>query len=116
MLNDLKRHHCPTPGPEYDSAPACGKVRLGENRLFWKSGLRIYAVEIRTIRRAYRQVEHVYGKLCLGGRSYDIQRLVLCLEDGTQMTIHIGDDAKSAAVELMETIARRFPHIAIGKE
>lgn len=116
MLTDLKRHHCPDPGPEWDAAPAFGKVRLGRDRILWKSGFRFYAVEAKTLRRAWRQEENVYGKLCLGGRSYTIHRLLLRLEDGTQLTIHIGDDTKAAALELMEAIAGRFPHIAIGKE
>ena len=45
-----------------------------------------------------------------------IHRLVLKLEDGQTLTVHIGDDAKAAAEALVQTIAEGFPHIAIGKE
>ena len=45
-----------------------------------------------------------------------IHRLVLRLEDGKELTLHIGDDEKAAAETLLQVIAERFPHIAIGKE
>lgn len=111
MLMNLKAH-------AIDSRPASGtaygRVTLDESRLYWKSGLRWYAVELGKIRRAYRQEENVYGKLCCGGKSYVIHRLVLMLEDGTQLTIHIGDDAKPAAEALIAAL-KAIPHIAIGK-
>ena len=116
MLNDLKRFHCPDPGPEYDAAAVFGKVRLGHSCLFWKSGLRRYAVNTAAIRRAWRQEENVYGKLCCGSRSYTIHRLLLVLEDGTKLTIHIGDDTRAEAEHLLTALAEGFPHIAIGKE
>ena len=98
------------------SGTAYGKVRLDATRLCWKNGLRWYAVELSKALRAYRQEENVYGKLCCGGRTYVIHRLVLLLEDGTKLTIHIGDDEKKAAQDLLAAIGEAFPHIAIGKE
>ena len=94
---------------------AYGRVQLDNTRLYWKSGLRWYAVELSRVRRAYRQEENVYGKLCCGGKSYVIHRLVLKLEDGNQLTIHIGDDAKAEAAALVEAL-KALPGIAIGKE
>ena len=102
-----------------DSKPtgtAYGKVRLDESKLCWKNGLRWYAVELSKVRRAYRQEENVYGKLCCGGRSYIIHRLVLVLEDGKQVTIHIGDDVKAEAGALIGALRETSAHIAIGKE
>ena len=116
MLMSLKPWLCPDPGQEFDAAAQFGNLRLGERRLFWKSGLRRYAVELDTVRRVWRQEENVYGKLCCGGRSYVIHRLVLKLTDGRELTLHIGDDAKPAAGALLQAIAERFPHIAIGRE
>lgn len=116
MLVDLKRFHCPAPGAEYDEATVYGRIRLGTARLFWRSAMRRYAVEMAKVRRAYRQIEHVYGKLCCGGKNYDIHRLVLVLEDGTSLTIHVGDDEKTAAEKLLAAIGEKFPRIAIGKE
>ena len=116
MLMNLKPYLCSDPGQEFDSAAQFANLRLGEKRLFWKSGLRRYAVELASVCRVWRQEENVYGKLCCGGRSYVIHRLVLKLEDGKELTLHIGDDAKTEAAELVQTITERFPHIAVGKE
>lgn len=115
MLMNLKPYLCSDPGQEFDAAAQFANLRLGEKRLFWKSGLRRYALELSAVRRVWRQEENVYGKLCCGGRSYVIHRLVLKLEDGKELTLHIGDDAKTEAAELVQTIAERFPHITIGK-
>lgn len=95
---------------------AYGKVKLDESKVYWKNGLRWYGVELSKVRRAYRQEENVYGKLCCGGRSYVIHRLVLLLEDGVKLTLHIGDDEKTAAQNLLTALGEGFPRIAIGKE
>lgn len=111
MLINLKPYALEGQPPKL---PAYGKVRLDETRLYWKNGLRWYAVELARVRRAYRQEENVYGKLCCGGRSYIIHRLVLLLEDGTKLTIHIGDDEEAEAAALVEAL-KAVPGIAIGK-
>ena len=116
MLMNLKPYLCSDPGQEFDAAAQFANIRLGEKRLFWKSGLRRCAVELSTVCRVWRQEENVYGKLCCGGRSYVIHRLVLKLKDGKELPLHIGDDTKTEAAELVQAIAERFPHIAIGKE
>ena len=114
MLMNLKQWLWENKGPEYDQAQPFGNVRLGAGRLFWKNGMKLCALELRTVRRVWRQEENVYGKLCCGGRSYVIHRLVLQLEDGRELTVHIGDDAKAAALALLDALREQFPHIAIG--
>ena len=116
MLMNFKQWLCDYKGSEYEHALPFGNVRLGVKRLFWKSGLKLYHVDLDTVRRVWRQEENVYGKLCCGGRSYVIHRLVLKLEDDRELTLHIGDDAKPAAEALLNAIAERFPRIAVGKE
>ena len=116
MLMNLKQWLCDCKGPEYDHALPFGNVRLGVKRLFWKQGMKLCHLELDTVRRVWRQEENVYGRLCCGGRSYVIHRLVLKLQDGKELTLHIGDDARADAEGLLAVIAQRFPHIAIGKE
>ena len=116
MLTNFRQWLCEYKGPEYDHALPFGNLRLSTGRLFWKSGMKLCALEMSTVRRVWRQEENVYGKLCCGGRSYVIHRLVLKLRDGQTLTVHIGDDAKTEAAELVQTITERFPHIAVGKE
>ena len=116
MLMNFRQWLSEYKGPEYDHALPFGNLRLSTKRLFWKSGMKLCALEMDTVRRVWRQEENVYGKLCCGGRSYVIHRLALRLEDGKELTLHIGDDEKAAAEALLQLIAERFPHIAIGKE
>ena len=115
MLMNMKQWLCEYKGPEYEKALPFGNVRLGVKRLFWKNGLRLCCLELDSVRRVWRQEEAVYGKLCCGGRSYVIHRLVLQLEDGRELTVHIGDDAKADALALLDALREQFPHIAIGK-
>ena len=100
---------------QFERSGAYGKVRVGEDMLFWKEGLRWYRVGMAQIQRIYRQVEHVYGRLCCGGRSYDIQRLIVVLRDGSGLKMHIGDDAVREAEALMEALRGMHPEIQYGK-
>lgn len=97
-----------------------GKVKLGENELFWKAGLRWYVVPMNRVRRAYRRVEFVQGKLCCGRASYDIQSLVLELDDGTSREILIGDNEigdamKHKAEALLASLQAAHPNVQYGK-
>ena len=100
---------------EFSTAAEYGKIRMGEQVLFWKEGLHWYVVELVRVQRFYRQVENVYGRLCCGGRSYVIQRLIAVLEDGTELKMHIGDDAAQEAETLLETLKSKHPGAAYGK-
>ncbi|MBQ8653430.1 MAG: hypothetical protein IJ507_00700 [Clostridia bacterium] len=100
----------------FAAAEEYGKVRMGEGMLFWKEGLRWHAIEVDCAQRIYRQVENVYGRLCCGGRSYVIERLIVVLRDGGSIRIHIGDDCRKDAEALMEALKEKHPQILYGKE
>lgn len=104
----------------FDSAAAYGKVRLGKEALFWKSGLRWYTLALSRVRRAYRRVEIVNGRLCCGGASFDIQSLVLVLDDGSSREIvigdnEIGDSLKRKAERLLRDMQEAHPELQYGK-
>ena len=106
---------------DFEAAVFYGKTKLGTNHIFWKSGLRWYAVPLSRVRRAYRQVEYVIGRLCCGGSSFDIQRLILVLEDSTSLTLvigdnQIGDHMKRQAEALFLALQSAHPHIQYEKE
>lgn len=100
---------------EFSEAKAYGKVKPGQNAIFWKSGLRWCAVPVQRLQRIFRRVEPVYGKLCCGGRSYFIERLVLVLHSGEELVIHIGDDARKEAEALFAWLQEQHPQIQYGK-
>lgn len=104
----------------FSAAVSYEKVKLGKDVLFWKSGLRWFAVPIERVQRAYRQVELVQGRLCCGRASFDIHRLILVLTDGTELAIHIGDNeigdqVKKKAENLFRSLKDTHPELQYGK-
>ncbi len=101
---------------EFVNASAYGKVKISPNYVFWKKGFKWYAIELEKIQRIYRRVEHVYGKLCGGGDTYDIERLMLVLKNEENVEIVIGDRMAKEAIALMEHLQTSHPEIQYGKE
>lgn len=106
----------PTLDAQLAAATAYGKIRPGTTALFWKAGLRWYCIPFANVRRIFRRVEPVYGKLCCGSKSFFIERLVLILTDGTELELHIGDDVKKQAEALLLALKEAHPELQFGKE
>ena len=107
--------HNPMVDRDHDSAQAYGKVRLGKEALFFKAGFREYAVPFSSVQRVFRRMDMVYGKLCCGGSTYDVQMLVLLLKHGTELEIHIGDDMEKQAQALYAALQEAQPQLQYGK-
>lgn len=105
----------PVMDAEFEEAKAFGKVKPGKSAIFWRYGFRKYALPVDGVQRIYRRVEQVIGKLCCGGHNYVIEWLVMVLHDGTEVVVHIGDDVKKQAEELLETLKTMHPEIQYGK-
>lgn len=101
---------------EFSAAESYGQIKYGETMIFWKRGLRWYVLSLAEVIRIYRRVEYVYGKICCGGDTYDMQRLVLVLKNGDELEIPVGDRMEKKAVELMEVFQKDHPEIMFGKE
>ena len=120
MLTNLKPYvykkgENPELDAEFRNAQACGNVKPGQTALFWKSGLRWYTVPLERAQRIFRRVVPVYGKLCCGGHSFIMERLVLILKDGTELDLYIGDDMEPKAAALLEYLKEGHPEIVFGK-
>ena len=63
----------------------------------------------------FRRMDMVYGKLCCGGRTYDVQMLVIIDDQGREIEIHIGDDMKEKAEALYEELKELYPQVTFGK-
>lgn len=105
---------------QFAAAPEYGKIRAGETAVFWKSGLRWHTIPLEGVQRIFRRVEAVHGRLCCGGKSFLIQWLVLMLEDGSELVLHIGDEIvgesmKKTAEALLEHLKQHNPRIQYGK-
>lgn len=105
----------PSIDADFVSAHSFGKVKAGQQAIFWKQGLRWYVVSMENIQRIFRRVEPVYGKLCCGGRSYFIERLVLVFHNGEELVIHIGDDVAKEAQALLVWLQKQHPDLQYGK-
>ena len=107
--------HDPALDEDFNGSSVYGKVKSGQTALFWKSGLRWYAMPLNNVQRIFRRVETVYGKLCCGGHTFVIEWLVLILNDGSEVVVHIGDDVKTKAEALLQSLKDVHPEIAYGK-
>ena len=105
--------------PALDQDFAAGKdygwVRPGQTAVFWKNGLRWYAVPLTQVQRIFRRVEPVYGKLCCGGRSFIMEYLVIIRKDGSELELYIGDDMEKKAAALLNFLKQSHPELAFGK-
>ena len=97
------------PGKDY------GWVRAGRTAVFWRSGLHWNVVSLTEVQRIFRRVEPVYGKLCCGGNSFIMEKLVLILKDGTELELYIGDDIEKKAIALLDFLKDTHPEILFGK-
>lgn len=100
---------------EYAAAQKYGKVSLGQAHLFWRVGLTRCRVSFSQVRRVYRSLMPMHGRLCAGGYSFDIEYLSLILHDGTALQIHIANDSKATAEALLEAIRQAQPQLEYGK-
>lgn len=100
---------------EFREAPFYGKVKIGSRHIFWKKGLRWMMVEAAKIQRAYRRIEAVDSKMCCGNVNFDIQKLVLILNDDTSLAIFIGEGMPKEAEALYEKLKNAYPQIQYGK-
>ena len=101
---------------QLDAARKFGKVRLGSDAVFWRAAFRQYAVSLDRVQRIRRGMNTVIGRLCAGGRNYDVEYLVLTLTDGSELVIHIADDNKQIALDLVAALEQEHPEIKFGKE
>jgi len=100
---------------EFATAAHYENVKLGTGHLFWKPMFRWHVIPISQSTRIFRRVQDVHGRLCCGGRSFRMEKLVLILKNGEELEIHIGDDVGKKAKALLEALQTGHPQIAYGK-
>ncbi len=99
---------------EYKTAREIGKVKMGELRLFVKSGLKTYYIPYHDVRRLFRRVMAVPAKLCCGKGDFEIENLVIC-GDGDKELAQVQLPGKKAAQILMEELKQRVPEAEFGR-
>lgn len=110
-----KKRTDPALDGEFAAGTDYGWVRPGQTVIFWRGGLHWYVVALSEVQRIFRRVEPVYGKLCCGGNSFIMEKLVLILKDGTELELYIGDDIEKKAIALLDFLKDTHPEILFGK-
>ena len=121
MAMDLKNyvyHHGKdeTLDAEFASAATYGKIKLGKTAIFWKVTLRWFYLPLNMVQRVYRRVEEVNAKMCCGRANFDIQKLMLVLNDDTTLELYIGEVPREQAARLLQDLKNAHPELKYGKE
>lgn len=98
---------------EHRQAREIGSLRLGQENLYFRAGLKIYYIPYGDIRRYFRRVMQVPAKLCCGKGDFEIENLVICGESGELAQIQL-PGAKAARI-VMERMAELAPDAAVGR-
>jgi hypothetical protein len=97
---------------EYETAREIGKLRLGQLRLYFRTGRKIYYVPYANVRRCFRRVMLVPAKLCCGKGDLEIENLVICGDSGELAQIQL--PGTRAAKILMEELETLIPEAEFG--
>lgn len=101
---------------DFHSAAIYGKAKLGEKNIFWKKGLKWYALSFDQAVRVFRRIAEVNAKLCCGNSNFDIQMLVFIMFDGTELEVTVGDSLlRYEAENLFAKLQEAHPELHYGK-
>ena len=97
---------------EYRTAQEIGKLRLGTNKLYFRSARKIFYIPYKEIHRYFRRVMLVPAKLCCGKGDFAIEHLVICNADRELAQIQL--PGSRAAKVLMERLGSMAPDAIVG--
>ena len=97
---------------EYKSAQEIGKLRLGTERLYFRSARRVFYIPYTDIHRYFRRVMLVPAKLCCGKGDLAVEHFVICDTDSELAQIQL--PGSHAAKVLMERMSELAPAAIAG--
>lgn len=98
---------------DHAAGRAIGNVQLGGTYLFFKEKRKVYYIPYGEITRVFRRVMLVQTKMCCGKGDLEVENLVICGEAGELAQVQL-PGARAGKI-LLEEVAQRAPHVAIGK-
>ena len=98
---------------DYDAGRAIGNVQLGNSYLFFKEKRKMYYIPYSDVTRVFRRVVLVQAKMCCGKGNLEVENIVICTEKGEVAQVQL--PGARAGVILLEEVAKRAPHVLIGK-
>ena len=97
---------------EYKAGQEIGKLRLGTERLYFRSARRVFYIPYTEIYRYFRRVMLVPAKLCCGRGDLAIEHLVIC--DAKRELAQIELPGSHAAKVVMERLQSLAPSALSG--
>ncbi|MBS7303722.1 MAG: hypothetical protein KIG50_06270 [Lachnospiraceae bacterium] len=88
------------------------KIKLLEQEVEYKKGLKWYKLPYSDIKQAYLRVEEVNGKLCCGVANFDMFFLVIKTKEEKQIKLEAS--SKEIVKEMLEFLQEKNPEIEIG--
>lgn len=102
---------------DFKETGAYGKVKAGNEFLFWKEILNWNYVPFNEIERVYRRVEDVSSRTGCCSNDFSVHTLVMVKKDGSIIEAKIGEGLyRHEPEKLIEEIRDMHPEILIGKE
>ena len=115
----MKFHPVTTAAPDaalkadYAAGRAIGNVQLGNTYLFFKEKRKLYYIPYNDVTRVFRRVMLVQTKMCCGKGNLEVENIVICTQAGEAAQVQL--PGARAGVILLEEVAKKAPHILIGK-
>ena len=88
------------------------KIKLLEQEVEYKKGLKWYKLPYSDIKQAYLRVEEVNGKLCCGVANFDMFFLVIKTKEEKQIKLEA--PSKEIVKEMLQFLQEKNPEIEIG--
>lgn len=85
------------------------KIKLLEQEVEYKKGLKWYKLPYSDIKQAYLRVEEVNGKLCCGVANFDMFFLVIKTKEEKQIKLEAS--SKEIVKEMLEFLQEKNPEI-----
>ena len=91
---------------EYRAAQEIGRLRLGTDRLYFRSARRVFYIPYTEIYRYFRRVMLVPAKLCCGRGDLAVEHLVICDAEKELAQIELpGSHAAKVVMERLQSLA-----------
>ena len=97
---------------DYKDAQEIGKLRLGAERLYFRSARKIFYIPYTDIHRYFRRVMLVPAKLCCGKGDLAVEHFVICDADSELAQIQL--PGSHAAKVLMDRMSELAPDAIVG--
>ena len=97
----------------YQSGREIGKVRLGEQCLYFREKLKVYYIPYAEMTRVFRRVMLIPATMCCGKGDFEVENIVICTAEGEKAQVQL--PGERAGKILLEELARLAPHAEVGK-